>query len=143
MHSGDSACSLPTQTIPTTTLNTIREWTVKVAKALNVVGLINIQYAIQVRRILFRHTVCCCLKIMLCRQELIVYSCTTPMRNMLLCTFTMIEEILHVWKGAACTSHTHDASSLCSPRQLSALTFAHCCPFAACSARHLPQQQHM
>ncbi|KAF6262033.1 hypothetical protein COO60DRAFT_1621809 [Scenedesmus sp. NREL 46B-D3] len=47
VHSGDSACSLPTQTIPTTTLNTIREWTCKVAKALNVVGLINIQYAIQ------------------------------------------------------------------------------------------------
>jgi carbamoyl-phosphate synthase large subunit len=51
VHSGDSACSLPTQTIPTTTLNTIRDWTVKVAKALNVVGLINIQYAIQVRRV--------------------------------------------------------------------------------------------
>jgi carbamoyl-phosphate synthase large subunit len=49
VHSGDSACSLPTQTIPTTTLNTIRDWTFKVAKALNVVGLINIQYAIQVR----------------------------------------------------------------------------------------------
>jgi carbamoyl-phosphate synthase large subunit len=49
VHSGDSACSLPTQTIPTTTLNLIREWTHKVAEALNVVGLINIQYAIQVR----------------------------------------------------------------------------------------------
>lgn len=49
VHSGDSACSIPTQSIPSTTLNTIREWTFKVAKALNVVGLINIQYAIQVR----------------------------------------------------------------------------------------------
>lgn len=48
MHSGDSACSIPTQTIPTTTLNTIRDWTHKVAEALDVVGLINIQYAIQV-----------------------------------------------------------------------------------------------
>lgn len=52
MHSGDSACSIPTQSIPSTTLKTIREWTVKVAKALKVVGLINIQYAIQVRLLL-------------------------------------------------------------------------------------------
>jgi hypothetical protein len=51
VHSGDSACSIPTQSIPTTTLNTIREWTKQVAEALKVVGLINIQYAIQV---------CCC-----------------------------------------------------------------------------------
>lgn len=48
VHSGDSACSIPTQSIPSLTLRTIREWTVKVAKALKVVGLINIQYAIQV-----------------------------------------------------------------------------------------------
>jgi len=47
IHSGDSACSLPTQTIPPATLATIREWTVRVAKALKVVGLINIQYAVQ------------------------------------------------------------------------------------------------
>eukprot|EP00775_Hariotina_reticulata_P009331 gene9331-9495_t len=47
VHSGDSACSLPTQSIPTTTLNIIRDWTHKVADALKVVGLINIQYAIQ------------------------------------------------------------------------------------------------
>jgi hypothetical protein len=49
VHSGDSACTIPTQTIPTSTLNTIRDWTHKVAEALEVVGLINIQYAIQVR----------------------------------------------------------------------------------------------
>ncbi len=48
VHSGDSACTIPTQSIPTTTLNTIRDWTHKVAEALGVVGLINIQYAIQV-----------------------------------------------------------------------------------------------
>lgn len=49
VHSGDSACTIPTQSIPTSTLNTIRDWTHKVAEALGVVGLINIQYAIQVR----------------------------------------------------------------------------------------------
>lgn len=47
VHSGDSACSLPTQTIPEATLATIREWTKKVATALRVEGLINIQYAVQ------------------------------------------------------------------------------------------------
>jgi hypothetical protein len=49
IHSGDSACSLPTQSIPEETLKTIRKWTFEVAEALGVVGLINIQYAIQVR----------------------------------------------------------------------------------------------
>jgi len=47
IHSGDSACSLPTQTIPEETLDIIRDWTVKVASNLGVVGLINIQYAVQ------------------------------------------------------------------------------------------------
>ena len=47
VHSGDSACSIPTQTVSAENLATIREWTVKLAKALNVVGCINIQYAIQ------------------------------------------------------------------------------------------------
>lgn len=47
VHSGDSACSIPTQSIPEETLATIREWTHKVADALGVVGLINIQYAVQ------------------------------------------------------------------------------------------------
>lgn len=50
IHSGDSACSIPTQTIPPQTLSLIREWSVRVAKELKVVGLINIQYAIQVRQ---------------------------------------------------------------------------------------------
>jgi carbamoyl-phosphate synthase large subunit len=48
IHSGDSACSLPTQTIPAETLDVIRKWTVDVATNLGVVGLINIQYAVQV-----------------------------------------------------------------------------------------------
>ena len=46
VHSGDSACSIPTQTIPESSLATIREWTPKVAKRLGVIGLINIQYAV-------------------------------------------------------------------------------------------------
>ena len=46
VHSGDSACSIPTQTIPESSLATIREWTTKVAKRLGVIGLINIQYAV-------------------------------------------------------------------------------------------------
>jgi len=47
IHSGDSACSIPTQTVAPAVLATIRQWTVQVAKALKVVGLINIQYAVQ------------------------------------------------------------------------------------------------
>lgn len=46
VHSGDSACSLPTKTIPTSCLDTIRSWTSKLAKRLNVCGLMNCQYAI-------------------------------------------------------------------------------------------------
>jgi len=47
IHSGDSACSIPTVTLSDEVLSTIRTWTVKLAKALNVVGLMNVQYAIQ------------------------------------------------------------------------------------------------
>ncbi|WOB44435.1 carbamoyl-phosphate synthase large subunit [Thermoleptolyngbya oregonensis NK1-22] len=47
IHSGDSACSIPTVTLGPDTLETIRTWTTKLAKALNVVGLMNVQYAIQ------------------------------------------------------------------------------------------------
>jgi carbamoyl-phosphate synthase large subunit len=47
VHSGDSACSIPPQTISPECLATIRDWTPKLAKALKVVGLINIQYAVQ------------------------------------------------------------------------------------------------
>ncbi|CAH8332544.1 unnamed protein product [Eruca vesicaria subsp. sativa] len=46
VHSGDSACMLPTQTIPPSCLETIRSWTTKLAKKLNVCGLMNCQYAI-------------------------------------------------------------------------------------------------
>ncbi|XP_043699616.1 carbamoyl-phosphate synthase large chain, chloroplastic-like [Telopea speciosissima] len=48
VHSGDSACLLPTKTIPSSCLDTIRLWTTKLAKRLNVCGLMNCQYAISV-----------------------------------------------------------------------------------------------
>ena len=47
IHSGDSACALPTINLSETALATIRDWTFKLAKRLNVIGLMNIQYAIQ------------------------------------------------------------------------------------------------
>ena len=47
IHSGDSACSIPTVSLSPAVLNRIRTWTVQLAKALNVVGLMNIQFAIQ------------------------------------------------------------------------------------------------
>ena len=47
IHSGDSACSLPTVTLSDAALTTIRDWTFKLAKRLKVIGLMNIQYAIQ------------------------------------------------------------------------------------------------
>ncbi|KAL2968750.1 hypothetical protein AAZX31_15G043400 [Glycine max] len=46
IHSGDSACSIPTRTVPASCLETIRSWTVNLAKQLNVCGLMNCQYAI-------------------------------------------------------------------------------------------------
>lgn len=46
IHSGDSACSLPTISLPPFVLDKIRNWTVQLAKALNVVGLMNIQFAV-------------------------------------------------------------------------------------------------
>ncbi|KAF5182834.1 Carbamoyl-phosphate synthase large chain like [Thalictrum thalictroides] len=46
VHSGDSACSLPTKTVPSSCLDKIRTWTTKLAKRLNVCGLMNCQYAI-------------------------------------------------------------------------------------------------
>ncbi|KAK1357791.1 Carbamoyl-phosphate synthase (glutamine-hydrolyzing) [Heracleum sosnowskyi] len=46
IHSGDSACVLPTKTISPSCLETIRSWTRKLAKKLSVCGLMNCQYAI-------------------------------------------------------------------------------------------------
>ncbi len=47
IHSGDSACVIPPISIPARHLKTIVEYTRKIAKALNVVGLMNMQYAIE------------------------------------------------------------------------------------------------
>ena len=47
IHSGDSACALPPQTLNKNTIDDIINQTKILAKALNVVGLINIQFAIQ------------------------------------------------------------------------------------------------
>ncbi|MHC5119834.1 MAG: carbamoyl-phosphate synthase large subunit, partial [Planctomycetota bacterium] len=46
VHSGDSACVIPPVSIPQKHLDTICEYTRKIAIQLNVVGLMNIQYAI-------------------------------------------------------------------------------------------------
>ena len=47
IHSGDSACSIPYNSLPESAVATIRDWTTKLANALKVVGLMNIQYAVQ------------------------------------------------------------------------------------------------
>ena len=47
IHSGDSACVLPPYLIDEEDIQEMREHTVELAKALNVVGLINVQYAIK------------------------------------------------------------------------------------------------
>ena len=47
VHSGDSACSLPPYSLSDATITEIRRQTEALAKALNVVGLMNVQYAIK------------------------------------------------------------------------------------------------
>ncbi|MCS7031143.1 MAG: carbamoyl-phosphate synthase large subunit [Gloeomargarita sp. SKYG116] len=47
IHSGDSACVLPTYSLPENVLTQIRTWTYALAERLQVVGLMNIQFAIQ------------------------------------------------------------------------------------------------
>ena len=47
IHSGDSACSLPPRSISSAQIKEIKKQTVHLAKALNVIGLMNIQFAIQ------------------------------------------------------------------------------------------------
>jgi carbamoyl-phosphate synthase large subunit len=46
VHSGDSACVIPPISIPARHIDTINEYTKKIAVELNVTGLMNIQYAI-------------------------------------------------------------------------------------------------
>ncbi|WP_114970459.1 carbamoyl-phosphate synthase large subunit [Rhodoferax ferrireducens] len=47
VHSGDSACSLPPYSLSAETVTEIKRQTAAMAKALNVVGLMNVQFAIQ------------------------------------------------------------------------------------------------
>ncbi|MGC9184449.1 MAG: carbamoyl-phosphate synthase large subunit [Thiomonas sp.] len=47
VHSGDSACSLPPYSLSAATVARIKEQTVKLAHGLKVVGLMNVQFAIQ------------------------------------------------------------------------------------------------
>jgi len=51
VHSGDSACVLPPRNIPEAVLNEIVHATKAMAKELKVVGLMNVQYAIQGRKV--------------------------------------------------------------------------------------------
>ncbi|MDD5519099.1 MAG: carbamoyl-phosphate synthase large subunit, partial [Candidatus Omnitrophica bacterium] len=46
IHSGDSACTIPSRTLSPEHLKIIDEWTKKIARELKVTGLINIQFAI-------------------------------------------------------------------------------------------------
>jgi carbamoyl-phosphate synthase large subunit len=47
IHSGDSSCVLPAVDLSADVLDTIRAYTRKLARALDVIGLVNIQFAIQ------------------------------------------------------------------------------------------------
>jgi len=47
VHSGDSSCVLPAQSLPAATLAAIEDYTVRLARSLRVIGLMNVQYAIQ------------------------------------------------------------------------------------------------
>lgn len=47
VHSGDSACILPSKNIPAELVETIKEYTRKIAEEMGVCGLMNMQYAIE------------------------------------------------------------------------------------------------
>ncbi|WP_374665574.1 carbamoyl-phosphate synthase large subunit [Ramlibacter sp.] len=47
VHSGDSACSLPPYSLAKATVDELKRQTAAMAKALNVIGLMNVQFAIQ------------------------------------------------------------------------------------------------
>ena len=46
VHSGDSACAIPPQTLPSWVVEVIESYTKVIAASLDVVGLINVQYAV-------------------------------------------------------------------------------------------------
>jgi carbamoyl-phosphate synthase large subunit len=47
VHSGDSACAIPPHSLPAKTIAEIERQTIALARALNVRGLMNVQYAVQ------------------------------------------------------------------------------------------------
>lgn len=47
IHSGDSACIIPSKHIPEEALETIKDYTIRIAEEMEVVGLMNMQYAIE------------------------------------------------------------------------------------------------
>ena len=47
VHSGDSSCVLPAITLPPEVLAAIKDYTARLARALNVIGLMNVQYAVK------------------------------------------------------------------------------------------------
>ena len=50
IHSGDSACVLPPHSLPFKTVKELEQQTIKLAKALNVKGLMNVQYALKMNK---------------------------------------------------------------------------------------------
>ncbi|HML16533.1 MAG TPA: carbamoyl-phosphate synthase large subunit [Bryobacteraceae bacterium] len=47
VHSGDSSCVLPATSLPAAVIETIRSHTERLARALHVIGLMNVQYAVK------------------------------------------------------------------------------------------------
>ena len=47
IHSGDSACCLPSISLSDETKKVVKEWTKLIANKLNVIGLINLQFAVK------------------------------------------------------------------------------------------------
>ena len=47
MHSGDSACVIPTQSLSQSIVGRVKDYTRKIALGLGVVGLVNIQFAVK------------------------------------------------------------------------------------------------
>src|SRR6201999_265874 len=47
VHSGDSSCVLPPTSLAPAVIDTIRNYTERLARALHVIGLMNVQYAVK------------------------------------------------------------------------------------------------
>ncbi len=47
VHSGDSSCAIPPPTLPADVVRTIEDYTRALAQELDVVGLLNVQYAVR------------------------------------------------------------------------------------------------